>query len=190
MFCSFIFSCLVVRSIGFRNALASIWGLGRPCLALVPGSFGFRGRWNTRDTVRQTRPPRSRLWLVDRMSIDPCLLRLNSPAWDCCKRDANVLSVDRLLVLFVWLLATTWPDHSGDIWVWVVRAPRPPRAGDNSAHLRQVEAVVMWVDYKPVDDGFIIIITIIIWICIYDVKAWISCVRTADWNEGEWSSHL
>ena len=50
----------------------------------------------------------------------------------------------------------------------------------------------MWVDYKPVDDGFIIIIIIIIiiWICIYDVKAWISCVRTADWNEGEWSSHL
>ena len=32
----------------------------------------------------------------------------------------------------------------------------------------------MWVDYKPVDDGFIIIIIIIIiiiWICIYDVKA-------------------
>ena len=96
----------------FTNTLASIWGLGRPRLASVPGSFGFRGRWNTRDTVRQSRPPRSRLWLIDRMSIDPCLLRLNSPAWDCCKRDANVLHVDRLLLLFVWLLATTWPDHA------------------------------------------------------------------------------
>ena len=62
-----------MRSIGFRNTLASIWGLGRPCSASVLGSFGFRGRWNTRDTVRQSRPPRSRLWLVDRISIDPCL---------------------------------------------------------------------------------------------------------------------
>ena len=49
---------------------------------------------------------------IDRISIDPCLLRLNSPAWDCCKRDANVPRVNRLL-LFSWLLARSRRGYLG-----------------------------------------------------------------------------
>ena len=50
---------------------------------------------------------------------------------------ANVPRVDRLPLLFAWLLATIWPDHARDfwVWVWVVRGKRRARAGDDPAHL-------------------------------------------------------